>query len=196
MSDLERDPDPGPDRPVVDGLIALVGVAVIVGLILGGGALLATKMLGLGGDSAGSTSGAGESLYLPRPSPTDPATGPLVTLDTGDEAAGDESASASPKEKRKKKEKKEKKITLQTGQTEVEPMGRVDLSGIYPGGEGQILQVERLEDGVWEEFPTQASVSNEQFSTYVQTGLPGKHVFRVRDNQTGKTSNKVEITVN
>ena len=43
----EETPPPSEGRPVLTGLIALIGVAVVVGLILGGGALAVTKVLGL-----------------------------------------------------------------------------------------------------------------------------------------------------
>ena len=53
-------------------------------------------------------------------------------------------------------------------------MEQIDLTGVYPGGEGAILQVQRFEGGKWEDFPVTASVSNETFSTYVQTSQTGR----------------------
>ena len=49
----DQDPTPREEHPVLTGLIALVGVALVVGLILGGGALAATKVLGLDDDGTG-----------------------------------------------------------------------------------------------------------------------------------------------
>jgi hypothetical protein len=74
-------------------------------------------------------------------------------------------------------------------------MERIDLTGTYPGGEGAILQVERYIDGAWSDFSVTAAVSNETFSTYVQTGQTGVNKFRVRDTDTGKLSNAVTVTV-
>ena len=74
-------------------------------------------------------------------------------------------------------------------------MERIDLSGVYPSGEGAILQVERLVDGTWTEFPVTASVGGETFSTYVQTGQAGENKFRVRDTSTGELSNVVTVQI-
>ena len=74
-------------------------------------------------------------------------------------------------------------------------MERIDLTGTYPGGEGAILQVERYIAGSWSEFSVTAAVSNETFSTYVQTGQAGVNKFRVRDTDTGEVSNAVAVTV-
>ena len=70
------------DRPVITGLVALVGVAVVVGLLTGLAAIVGTRIIGLGGES---DSSAGEpreeqSLYLPDPVRTEEEGGPLVTL--------------------------------------------------------------------------------------------------------------------
>ena len=64
----DQDPTPKGEHPVLTGLIALAGVALVVGLILGGGALVATKVLGLDDDGTGSDEAtSGDSLVLPRP---------------------------------------------------------------------------------------------------------------------------------
>jgi hypothetical protein len=76
-------------------------------------------------------------------------------------------------------------------------MGQIDLTGTYPGGEGAILQVQRFENGSWQDFPASpVSVSDQTFSTYVQTGVPGLQRFRVVDTRTNKPSNEVRVTVN
>jgi len=75
-------------------------------------------------------------------------------------------------------------------------MARIDLSGVYPQGEGAVLQVQRMTpDHHWEDFPVTAAVSGGTFSTYVQTGRPGAQRFRVRDSDTGRVSNVVKVTV-
>ena len=178
----------GEGRPVLTGLVALVGVAVVVGLILGGAALAGTQVLGLGGDSASTETTSAETLYLPKPSKTPDSNDPELTLAPGDETA---SASASATES----ETPEDELTLSAGQTEVGPMENIDLTGVYPGGEGAILQVERLTGDDWTEFPVTASVSNETFTTYVQTGQLGESTFRVRDTDSGDVSNEVTVTV-
>ena len=187
--------EPGARHPVLVGLLALVGVGLAVGLVLGGAALMASRMLGIAETGSGGveTSRAEESLYLPKPEKTKGPSGPLVTLlpDASQPAATQSRRRGEPKSPEPTKER----ISLSAGQTEVSPMGQIDLSGIYPGGEGAILQVQRFTSGHWEDFPVTASVSNETFATYVQTGQLGQNRFRVVDTATGVASNEVRVTI-
>ena len=80
-------------------------------------------------------------------------------------------------------------------QQSVSPMQQIDLTGTYQAGEGAILQVQRLEDGSWSDFPVTASVSGGTFGTYVQTSRPGPNQFRVVDTDTQAVSNEVTVTV-
>ena len=74
-------------------------------------------------------------------------------------------------------------------------MQQIDLTGTYPGGEGAILQVQRLENGAWSDFPVTMSVSGGTFATYVQTSQLGPNQFRVIDTDTEAISNDVTVTV-
>lgn len=194
---VHRQVDDGEGRPVLTGLLALVGVAVAVGLILGFVALVGTKFLGLdnASDSTGTT--AERSMYLPKPSKTQQPSGPLITLAPGETQPPSSSASSEPGSDKKPTKKKTPKtqISLSAGQTAVSPMQQIDLTGVYPGGEGAILQVQRLTNGAWTAFPVTASVSNETFSTYVQTSQTGVNRFRVVDTDTGLESNEVKVTI-
>jgi hypothetical protein len=176
----------GEGRPVLTGLAALVGVAVVVGLVLGGAALAATQVLGLDGDTSTAETSSAESLYLPTPSKTPDSTDPAFTLAPGEET----SPAQSPTES-----ETPEGITLSATQTQVGPMENIDLTGVYPGGEGAILQVERFADGDWIEFPVTAPVRDETFTTYVQTGQLGENKFRVRDSDTDQVSNEITVTV-
>lgn len=179
------------DRPVLTGLLALVGVGLVVGLVLGGAALVATQVLGIGGDEGAEGASSDASMYLPTPAETSGPSGPMMTLATEE---GEPSESADPSEE-ESEEKPAKKITLTVGRDTVAPMERIDLAGSYPQGEGAILQVERFVGGGWTDFPVTASVGNEKFSTYVQTGQAGVNRFRVRDTDSGKVSNPVTVTI-
>ncbi|QCC76287.1 hypothetical protein [Nocardioides daphniae] len=178
-------PTPIGERPVLAGLLALTGVAVVVGLLAGLTLLTGTKILGIGGGGGGSASGqasAGETLYLPDPVETSGPDGPLITLDvdptsapTGDEDEAEEKLSEEEREKqRKKREAEREKITLSAGQSSVSAMQRIDLTGTYPAGSGAILQVQRFENGAWANFPVTVSVNNGSFGTYVMTGQSGE----------------------
>ena len=75
-------------------------------------------------------------------------------------------------------------------------MGRIDLTGTYPGGEGAVLNVQKFSNGSWQDFYSiSASVTNGTFSTYIQTGTPGPNRFRMIDSDTKLTSNEVKVTI-
>lgn len=190
-------------RPVLGGLAALVAVAVVVGLVAGVAALLGTRVLGLGDSPEASGGGGGtptngETLFLPRPSETDAPEDPLVTLQPGEEESTEEEESSGEDDEddsQKKEKKQTKPISLSAGQTSVSPMERIDLTGTYQGGEGAVLQVQRLEGGTWTDFPVTVSVSNATFTTYVQTGQAGTVKFRVLDTSSEKASNPVTVSI-
>jgi len=182
------------EHPVAYGLLALVGVGVVVGLVLGLAALGGARVLGVDdAEQTGSGGGGEATMYLPKPEKTKPADGPSVTLAPGEEAPPSAEDSATESETTKKK--KTKAISLQAGQTEVAAMEQIDLTGVYPSGEGAILQVQRFENGSWQDFPVTVSVGDQTFSTYVQTSQAGVNRFRVVDTDTGKPSNEVRVRI-
>jgi hypothetical protein len=160
-------------------------------------ALAGAKVAGLdssGGDAAGSQEQA--SLYLPKPKATKGGDGPLITLAPGRESPKNEPSNKPADDRSSEKpDKADKGISLQVAEASVGPMDNIDLTGVYPGGEGAILQVQRFEGGAWKDFPVTASVSDETFATYVQTGQTGVNRFRVVDTDSGKASNEVKVTI-
>ena len=189
------DPDHPVDEqhPVVFGLLALVGVGIVVGLVAGVAALAGAHVLGVGGGSSSSSTSVQKTMYLPKYQPTKGPSGPEITLAPGETPSGDSSSEPSQPESSKSPKKQ---ISLQVGENTVQPMQNIDLTGVYPGGEGAILRVQRLESGQWTDFySVTASVSNQTFSTYVQTSASGLNKFRVVDTDTGLTSNVVRVTV-
>lgn len=198
MSDKLNRPRPD-GYPVMSGLAALIAVGMVVGLVLGGVAWAGAQVLGLGqsATSAEDTPDGADTLFLPQPEETAGATGPLITLAPGPgQGQGSEQGSNDQREEKKKKKKKEEpEIALSAGQTAVGSMQQIDLTGVYPGGEGRILQVQRFEGGSWADFDVTASVSNETFSTYVLSGQTGPNRFRVIDTDSGTSSNEVSIQV-
>ncbi|KAA1421606.1 hypothetical protein F0U44_04835 [Nocardioides humilatus] len=183
------------DNPVLTGLVALIAVSLAVGLVLGGVALVGARVLGIGeGSSASVGATERESAIIPKPSRT-AGSGPQVTLATDEPTTEDTGAGDPQSEATTEETEEEKAITLQAGQTAVGNFQRIDLSGVYPGGEGAILQVQRFESGAWADFDATIPVSNETFSTYVQSALVGVNKFRVIDNASGDASNPVTVTV-
>lgn len=183
------------DHPVLMGLVALVGVGLAVGLVLGGVALGATSVLGIGEDASTETASDDIDFYLPKPSPTDGPSGPLITLAPSAEDGAPESETAEPEEETESEEAGQGEITLSVGQTSVGIMQQIDLTGVYPGGEGAVLQVQKFSGGGWQDFPVTAVVSNETFATYVQTSFQGVNRFRVLDTETDTASNDIKVTV-
>jgi hypothetical protein len=172
-----------------------VGVGLAVGLVIGIVALVATRMMGLGGENASAQTTSQESLYLPKPEKTTGPSGPLITLAPGESESPAEQQSKGQPSKAPKPAKAKKEISLSASQTSVEPMDQIDLTGVYPGGEGAILQVQRFTSGSWQAFPVTVSVSDETFATYVQTSQSGVNRFRVTDTDSGLTSNEVKVTI-
>jgi hypothetical protein len=199
--------DPRPDRPVLNGLVALVGVGLGVGLILALVALMGSKVLGLG-DSDGSAAGdstARDSMYLPTPEETVESSGPRITLNTEDpdaEATGSSDATdgASADESEEPEESDSEspdagEISLQATDTSVSAGERIYFSGVYPGGEGAILWVQRFENGGWADFPASVGVTNGTFSSYLFTGVSGLNRFRVIDRDDSTVSNEIRVRV-
>ncbi len=175
---------PGREHPILSGLTALVAVSVGIGLIFGLGALVASWGLGLGeSDTAIDTPGTRQSMYLPKPEPTEDTVGPLVSLGPAPTAAASSGKPKSP-------------IQLQAAQTQVAPMQQIDLSGSYPGKDGAVLQVQRFQGGAWQDFAqVDVIVQGGQFSTYIQTGQIGKTRFRMLDTTSQETSNEIVVTI-
>ena len=187
--------DDGDGRPVLTGLLALVGVALAVGLVLGLVAVAGARIVGIGG-AVDAQSAPERSMYLPTPSKTAAPSGPLITLAPGEtQAPSSSSSSAAPSEKPSRTGKPKPEISLSAGATSVAPMQQIDLTGVYPGGEGAILQVQRFTNGAWQDFPVTVSVSNQTFSTYVQTSQTGQNRFRVVDTDSGRASNPVRVQI-
>jgi hypothetical protein len=171
------------EHPVLWGLVALVTVAALLGLVVGIGALAASRMVGIGGSGDAASAGGGETLRIPEPS------------DTSTPSAEPSDDGTKPPKKPRKSRAAQTAITLTAGQTAVAPMQEIDLTGSYPGGDGAILQVQRFDGSNWLDFPVTASVSGGTFSTYIQTGQAGANRFRVADKASGEVSNRVTVTI-
>jgi len=183
-------------HPIAAGLLALLAVGLTVGLILGGAALAATKVIGVGEeDSASDDPSSGASLYLPRPERTGRPDEPLLTLAPPASEGADETDPTGPETDPTESESEKSEISLSATQSEVGPMEPIDLTGVYPGGEGAILQVQQFTAGKWDDFPVTTPVSDETFTTYIQTSQPGVNKFRVIDTKSGETSNEVRVRI-
>ncbi|PKH37815.1 hypothetical protein SAMN05192575_101868 [Nocardioides alpinus] len=171
------------NRPVLTGLLALVGVAVVIGLLGGLAVMVGVNATGIGDTTTASDdSGTPATFRLPRPSDTGSS---IPEPEESIEPEAGESTSEAPATG----------ISLTATQQSVSPMQQIDLTGTYPGGEGAILQVQRFENGAWSDFPVTMSVSGGTFATYVQTSQVGPNQFRVIDTDTQVASNELTVTV-
>lgn len=199
MSDQDNE---RPERAIFDGLIALVAVSVAVGLVLALVAFAGVKILGFGDGGDGDSTAEQEVMSIPPIEETSGPTAPAITLHTETPDPDETSSSADETESSEatteptdEESADEGKISLSAGQLQVGNFDRIDLTGVYPGGEGAVLQVQRFEGGSWSDFPATTAVSNETFSTYVQTGVDGVNRFRMLDKSEGVHSNEVKVTV-
>lgn len=200
------------DSPVANGLVALVAVALVIGLLAAIIALLGTRLVGLTGGGGGSTGGvaAGESLSLPPLEPTELDSGLLITLapvqsptpsasssaplGIGESATPSASASPSATARETENQTGDRDIALQASDSSVEAGDEVMLSGTYHGGEGAVLDIWYDKDGEgWQEFNLDANVYGGVFQAFVTTYKSGTFVWQVRDPETGKKSNEVRV---
>ncbi len=196
MVDEETEGSPTERHPIAAGLFALLAVGLVVGLILGGAALAATQVLGVGeDDSATDDSTSDASLFLPRPERTAQEDGPVRTLPGTSSEGPEESDPVDRETAESESDAEDVAISLSGGQTAVGPMEPIDLTGVYPGGEGAILQVQQFTAGKWTDFPVTTPVSNETFTTYIQTSQPGVNRFRMIDTKSGEISNEVRVRI-
>ncbi|MDZ5661011.1 hypothetical protein SFC79_04475 [Nocardioides sp. S-58] len=171
------------NRPVLTGLVALVAVAVAIGLLGGLAVMVGVKATGIGETSSASDDTSTPSTFnLPQPSDT---TSSEPTPEGTEPSPSTETTSEAPAEA----------ISLTAAQQSVSPMQQIDLTGTYQAGEGAILQVQRMESGTWSDFPVTMSVSGGTFATYVQTSRVGPNKFRVVDTDSDVVSNEVTVTV-
>lgn len=179
MTGTQRDDDER-QQELATVILKILGVAVTIGLVVGIGAWVVVKGLGLDSSSTTSSSSPGQPVAplpttaLPVPSDTSSPSG-LPTATPTAPPTGALYLSASP--------------------LMVQPMERINLTGQWPGHDNQSLLVQRFEGGSWSNFGVQVSVKVGTFETYVMTGRPGDQKFRVFDPTTQTASNEVTITV-
>lgn len=179
---------------ILKGLGVLVSLALVVAL----GTWLVVHTLGL--NEGGSDRGVTAQLAPVSPLPTTALAVPQNKGHQGSAASDDNeqggAAGATHGPAKAGADKADKKgLQLQMGPRSAQPMERLNLTGTYAGHNDVSLQVQRLEDGTWADFPTRANVNMGQFETYVMTSQTGPNKFRVYDPTTQKGSNVVTVTI-
>ena len=178
-----------PGRALLIALVAMAGVAVLVGLAVGGAFVTVANVAGVGSAEGSTRAGGGEeSLYIPRYKPTrsvEPDLG-LPTPSTSESVSEEPSETATPRTDR---------IKLFAAPQQVSAGERINFNGVYVDGEGVALQIQRKEGGTWVDFPVDATVRGGVFSTWIQTSRTGESPFRVYDATANRASNVVVITI-
>ncbi|NHA01446.1 hypothetical protein G5V59_20860 [Nocardioides sp. W3-2-3] len=139
--------EPRADRPVLNGLVALVGVGLGVGLLVALVAVVGIKVLGVGGDGGDASGGTTvhDSMYLPSPVETEVSSGPLITLNTedpddeGTDSAGDEPSDEATTEDTASELPKAGQISLQAVDSTVRLRGADLLQRRLPRWRGRHL---------------------------------------------------------
>ncbi len=174
-------------RALLQAVLKVVAVAVVAGVVIGLGALVLVKGLGLNSAPAAHSS---------APAAASPSALPTVALSSPG-PTGQATPTASPSSTPPTPAPKKKKaIQLSASPASVHAMQRVNLTGTWPGHDKVALQVQSKQTGAWTDFAgVQAQVSGGTFTTYVQTGRAGENRFRVRDPASGAVSKAVTVTV-
>ena len=182
---MARDDDETPwARQLLVAGGALLAVALVIGGVVSVVALGAAKVAGI--DESRPKQTVRPSLYFPSGEPST-SLDPYPDPDGSPSPSGSASATPTPT-------RTARPISLQAFPQRVAPGGRINLTGVYQGGEGGRLQVQRYEDGAWTDFPVTANVRGGQFATYITTDRTGATRLRVVDAR-GRSSNAVRVRV-
>lgn len=191
MADRDRrDDETSWPRQLLIGIGALVAVALVIGGVVSVVALGAARVAGVAEGPV--TASAKPSLYMPSGKPS---VKPEPYPGASGSSSGQASTKPSPSKKSKPKPKPTHRISLQASPLHVKAGQRINLTGVYKGGEGAQLQIQRLEAGSWTDFPVTVPVSGGIFHTYITTGHTGTNQLRVTDKRNGRHSDVVRVQV-
>lgn len=173
-------------------LLKALGVVVAFAVIIGLGTIAAVRVLGLDNSdpsAAVGSGGSGPDPALPTTALPAPRGGGDTTLEASPEPSPRSSptASTSPSSTGK--------IQLDVAPVRAQPNERVNLTGRYPGADDVELQVQRFQDGSWQDFGVGVPVRFGTYATYIQTGRSGEQRFRVYDPAAKQGSNVVLVTI-
>ena len=164
---------------LLKALAVVVGIAVLIAL----GTVIVVRALGLdAGESAGPVGSAPSESRKPLPTTALPV-------------PGEESQGATPSEEPSEDAGGKGRIELSVSPVSARANERINLTGTYRGADNVGLEVQRYEDGAWRDFGVSATVRVGTYETWVMTGRPGEHRFRVWDPGARRGSNVVLVTI-
>jgi hypothetical protein len=179
----DHDDEEDRSEQVRSALLKALVVVVLIAVLIALGTVIVVRALGLDEGESAEPIGSGSS-ESPKSLPT-----------TALPVPGEESETATPTEEPSSKSGKKGRIQLSVSPVSARPNERINLTGTYKGADNVGLQVQRFEDGGWRDFGVSATVRVGTFETWVMTGRPGEHRFRVWDPGTRRGSNVVLVTI-
>jgi hypothetical protein len=191
-------PDNDDDRTKVIGVVLLKVASVVIGiaLVVGLGTKVLVSTLGLSDDSTTTTVGpAGPIDDTPLPTTALPVPSDSPTATPSDGSPGQPTGTPSDDLSFPSDAATSARPTLSVSPVYAKPDERINLTGTYPNKDSMDLQVQRMEAGVWKDFPATVSVHVGTFATYVLTSRAGDNQFRVWDAQDKVGSNIVTVTI-
>jgi hypothetical protein len=193
----EREPDDrGRENHVlIVGLrITLVTLVVIAGILLAGNILIAK--LHLHGDSDSNGALGGPVPVSPIVQPTETASPTVTPTDSStlDSSLPTLSEPPAPTDT-PPVEPAPPGLVLTIYPTTVGSGQTFTVSGTYAGRDGVQLQLQRLENGVWADYPNDISVSMGSYSTSAMSTMTGTNSYRVYDQSANRSSNVVTVLV-
>ncbi len=183
MNDKFDDEQSEEDRAaqVRGALLKAFAVVVVIGVVIALGTTFVVRALGLNeSDSPGPVGAASSAPDKPLPTKAIPQPGEKT---------------AKPDKQPSPKSAKPDRIQLAVSPVLARPMERVNLTGTYRGADNVALQVQRFEDGNWQDFGVDATVRVGTYETYIMTGRPGEQRFRMFDPRGREGSNVVLVTI-
>ncbi|MGN6721427.1 MAG: hypothetical protein ACTHJM_02310 [Marmoricola sp.] len=190
------EPEPDDEREnhaLIVGLrIALVTLVVIVGILLVGKILVAK--LNLHGDNEPNGFVGGPVPVSPIPQPTSSPSASPTASSTVDSSLPTLSEPPAPTDI-PPPEQAPPGLVLKISPTSVRSGQAFNISGTYAGRDGVQLQLQRLENGIWADYPNDISVSMGTYSTTAESTMTGTNSFRVYDQTANRASNVVSVLV-
>lgn len=165
---------------------------VIVGILVAGNILITKLHLHADSESNGYVGGPvpvspiPDDTETPSPSPTDSSTvdSSLPTLSEPPAPTDTPPVEPAPPG-----------LVLTISPTTVGSGQTFTVSGTYAGRDGVQLQLQRLESGVWADYPNDINVTMGSYSTTASSTMTGTNSFRVYDQSANRPSNVVTVFV-
>jgi hypothetical protein len=90
----------------------------------------------------------------------------------------------------------ESTIQLEDLSDSARPSEAIRIQGVYHGGAGTFLRVQRWEGGEWLDFPLPTKTDESgQFITQAEFAQPGRYQLRVLDPDSGVTSKTFVVVI-